>query len=704
MGPLALSLNLFRGLFRGLFLSLFLGACQSALPWQGLPETAGFAVRYEGQAQLSERSLATSIALELEDWRSADFARPYADDAAYSLTQRYADQGFAAAKVNFRIEQEAGQPLLIFEIVEGPRTLLEGFSFPGFQTAGELTGADLESYYEAPRTGLTGRGKQVFVQSKVDALRKTLLNELRGRSFLEAHVGQAQVTFSEDRLQAWVSLELTAGAAYEVRELRYGGSEQELAEAGVDWKSLRQELGASPDEPLPFTPSMVHVLRALLLSELQEAGYPDARVDARVEIDRENPGVILHASATTGPKVHVSSVRIEGRRAGGEPFVKRRLELQAGDLAKASAVRDSISRLYRSGIFRRVSAELEGTGEERELVLNLEERSSREFFVEPGYGSYELLRLRLGFRDRDLWASGRGLRAEVTAAVRSQHALVGLTDPELFGARNAGHLTLDYDRREQPSFTSVASGLGAFVTHDWTDSSRRATTFGYQYRRSILEDVDVVTSEVQDAIDDLSLSGLRLSHREDRRNLPLFPSSGSLLELSSEWGDATLGSDLDYVRLTLAAAKYWPLDSGRVLAAGLRTGLIHSTDGSQTIPLQERFFLGGENSVRSYMESELGPTDSQDNPIGGEAFSLLSLELRQDVGSSGWQLASFMDMGNVVAETSSLEDLDNYGWALGVGVRYLLPVGPVRLDLGWNPDAHEDEDNLVLHLAVGLAF
>lgn len=685
-------------------LVLLLSGCQSALRWQGLPETDGFAVRYEGRAQASLYSLATAIKLELEDWRSADFAPPYADDAAYSLTQRYADQGFASAKVDFSIEQEAGQPLLIFRIVEGPRTELEGFSFPGFEGAGGLTVADLELYYEAPRTGLTGLGTQVYVESKVTALRSTLLSELRGRSFLEARVGKPQITFSEDRRKAWVSLELIPGAPFPVRELRYGGSAEELAQTGVDWDALVQELGGVEGQPLPFSPSMVHVLRARLLSVLQEAGYPDARATAHAEIDRENPGVVLHASATPGQQVHVSSIRIEGRRAGGEPFVARRLDLHVGDLARASLMRNTISRLYRSGLFRRVTAELEGDDEERELVLQLEERPSREMFLEPGYGSYELFRLRLGYRNRDLFASGRSLRTEVTAAVRAQHGLVGLSDPELFGERNAGHLTLDYDRREQPSFTSVATSLGAFVTHDWSASGRRATTFGYQFRRSDLEDVDVVTADVMDALDDISLSGLRLSHRIDRRNLPLFPSSGHLLELGSEWGDSGLGSDLDYVRLTLATAKYWPLGSSRVLAVGMRTGLIQSTDGSQVIPLQERFFLGGENSVRSYMESELGPTDSQDNPIGGEGFSLLSVELRQDLGEGGWQLAGFMDMGNVTPKASDLGSFDDYGWALGTGLRYMLPVGPVRLDLGWNPDANQDEDNLVLHLAVGLAF
>lgn len=685
-------------------LVLLLSGCQSALPWQAMPKTDGFTVRYEGRDQLSAHTLATAIQLELEDWRSADFALPYADDAAYSLVQRYADQGFASAKVDFSIEQRGGQPLLIFRIVEGPRTVLESFSFPDFEEAGGLTSDDLELYYDAPRSGLTGTGKPVYVESKVAALRSTLLGELHGRSYLEARVGEPQVTFSEDRRKAWVSLELMPGAPFSVRGVRYDGSAQELAQTGVDWKALVECLGGAAGQPQPFAPSMVHVLRARLLSELQEAGYPDARVSVRAEFDRENPGVVLHASATPGQRVHVSGIRIEGRRPGGEPFVMRRLDLEEGDLARASLLRNTISRLYRSGLFRRVSADLEGDGEQRELVLRLEERASRELFLEPGYGSYELFRLRLGYRNRDLFASGRGLRTEVTAAVRAQHGLVGLSDPELFGERNAGHLTLDYDRREQPSFTSFATGLGAFVTHDWSASGRRATTFGYQFRRSDLEDVDVVTADVVDALEDISLSGLRLSHRIDRRDLPLFPSSGHLLELGSEWGDGSLGSDLDYVRLTLAATKYWPLSASRVFAAGLRTGMIQSTDGSQVIPLQERFFLGGENSVRSFMESELGPTDSQDNPIGGEAFSLLSMELRQELGEGGWQLAGFMDMGNVAPEASGLGNFDNYGWALGVGVRYLLPVGPVRLDLGWNPDADQDEDNLVLHLAVGLAF
>ena len=107
--------------------------------------------------------------------------------------------------------------------------------------------------------------------------------------------------------------------------------------------------------------------------------------------------------------------------------------------------------------------------------------------------------------------------------------------------------------------------------------------------------------------------------------------------------------------------------------------------------------------MRSFKEQELGPADSFGNPIGGEVTNLFSTELRYHF-TPAVQVALFFDTGNVILDYNDYFDFDDFRSGVGVGVRYLLPIGPLRLDYAINPDPRPGEEEWVLHFAVGLAY
>jgi outer membrane protein assembly factor BamA len=148
---------------------------------------------------------------------------------------------------------------------------------------------------------------------------------------------------------------------------------------------------------------------------------------------------------------------------------------------------------------------------------------------------------------------------------------------------------------------------------------------------------------------------------------------------------------------------FTPLSPRDVFGVSFRTGVIVPVGDSDAIPLQERYFNGGENTVRSFKEDQLGPQDADGDPIGGEAYTVISAELRHTLGGR-LGAAFFFDLGNVQEDASDYFHFDNGGAAVGAGLRYLLPVGPVRLDVGVNPDPGDDDDTWVAHLSVGVPF
>ncbi|HET9482160.1 MAG TPA: outer membrane protein assembly factor, partial [Candidatus Polarisedimenticolia bacterium] len=275
---------------------------------------------------------------------------------------------------------------------------------------------------------------------------------------------------------------------------------------------------------------------------------------------------------------------------------------------------------------------------------------------------------------------------------------VTFSDPWLLGSRFRLDIPVQYLRREEPSFTRRELGTGLNVHREWT--SRFSTVVGYSLRSSASFDLDV-DAPLEDLEADVRIGSVRAEGTYDTRNALFDPRRGHRLDLRIERAAPAFGSQIDFLRLQATASKAFPLGPRFTLAAGVRSGWIEPLGSTDVIPLQERFFNGGENTVRSFRESELGPKDFNGDPIGGEVMNVANLELRYHFARR-WQAAVFYDTGNVALTTSDW--FEDFRAGAGVGLRYILPVGSIRADVGVNPNPRDDEDRAVFHLSIGMAF
>ena len=121
--------------------------------------------------------------------------------------------------------------------------------------------------------------------------------------------------------------------------------------------------------------------------------------------------------------------------------------------------------------------------------MKVTENPSREIFIEPGWGSYELARLKAGYRNLNLFGTGRGFRAEGIAALRHQELEVGINDPFLFGANWFADASAEILRREEPSFDRLSAGIDLTLAREWGNSF--VTSYSYDFRRSEARNVDL---------------------------------------------------------------------------------------------------------------------------------------------------------------------------------------------------------------------
>ncbi|MEQ8764427.1 MAG: outer membrane protein assembly factor BamA [Planctomycetota bacterium] len=622
------------------------------------------------------------------DFDRYGFRRSDVDDAAYELQEFYRREGFPEAIVEYDYAADTREGRARFRIQEGPRVTISEIRFHGNEA---FSNDQLMRFFTGPRRGLLEIGALYFVESQIEGALNAIRSFYYDQGFLEVRIELEDILSGEDETERKLIVGIEEGRRFRLRHYELPDNDLKIELKEID-AALADIVGS------PYSPSLPFQIKTRLEEFYRRRGYADATVSVTPSVDRDEGSVSVDLTIDPGIKVTVREIRIEGNDRTAEGFVRSRLEFEPGRLYDSRDERQSFRRLFDTGLFARVNLTLEGEGPERDLIVSLEEAPSLEVFVEPGFGSYELLRTRAGFRERNLFGRGIGFRVAGLVSFRSEELVVGLTEPRLLGTDLSVDLPVFYKRREEPSFTSQDVGFNVFVTENWTRAFQ--TTIGYGLRTTRVLELKADSPETE--LDDLfDLASLSFRAKLDERDDVFSPATGFLSSGLVEWGDGSLGSELDFWRVTYGHGHYLQLVEGTTLAAGVRTGFITPTNQTEEIPISERFFNGGESTVRAFRESELGPQDARGEPLGGEVYNVLNLELRQLLIEQ-LSVAVFADYGNVALRYNDY--FDGFRLGLGVGLRYLLPIGPIRLDMGINPHKRKNEDAIVWHIAVGMPF
>lgn len=316
--------------------------------------------------------------------------------------------------------------------------------------------------------------------------------------------------------------------------------------------------------------------------------------------------------------------------------------------------------------------------------------------------------------------------------------------PWFFGPLNTFGAGVYFERRSLPDVFVRTAG-GGYLSFARTLGLGESLTFGYRPELTKLETVDgdLIFCQSFVACDDDDIAALRepnwlsplaASYVRDRSNSIFAPSSGHVVRLEAEYAGSPTASDFAYTRLAGDVTDYSTLARGLILAARLRGGWarrLGNADSSLGVHPQKRFFAGGPNSVRGFAQYQLGPKlltidaanrlalpDSLGGagcsaqsindgtcdagpldrgrpdlfdirPVGGALLFEGNLEVRFPVFRDNVRGAAFLDFGQVWADHDAF-DLGELAWTPGIGLRYFSAVGPIRIDIGYNPMRAED--------------
>ncbi|MGD8646680.1 MAG: POTRA domain-containing protein, partial [Desulfobacterales bacterium] len=454
----------------------------------GAAEPKPYKIVFRGNQALSETLLRKAAVDELKAFKKQGQRRSDVDDAAFRMELAYRKAGHAFATVDYQIEQVAGELVVTFTINEGPRVILQKIDISGNAT---ITRPTLLPFFEEGKSGLFGQGKLLFIKSNIESALSQIQDFYISQGYRDVLVGDAQYSFSVDRTQATVAVAIKEGIRYVVHDILIQGDLIPQAEDNL--KKSRQEFIGKP-----YFARRRLILRSRLLEIYGDLGYPNTLVDIKEQQGNEPGKVVLAAAITKGPQVTISEILIRGNDNTRETFIRNRLHLKPGDQFKLNQQQKSFRDLYKTGLFSKVDLQLEKqeNTDQWPLVVTVTEVPAKELYFEPGWGSYELLRLKAGFQEKNLFGTGRLFGLEAIGSAKAQSIVARLSDPWFLNTKIKADLSTFYGRREEPSFTR--KDLGGTLAFTRTLTERVKATGGYGFRMTDVSDID---RDVKDAAD-----------------------------------------------------------------------------------------------------------------------------------------------------------------------------------------------------------
>jgi outer membrane protein insertion porin family len=644
-----------------------------------------------GATAFKEEELRSVLKEEIATIHDFGLTAARADDAAFFLELFYRKHGYAKVNVHYSIE---GGSRLVLDVTEGPQAILSTIDFVGNN---HVPAEKLFEYAVGPtRERYSRLQKELpFVAADIQEGADLVNRYYVGEGYLEATVDAPQFHFSPDGARVDVTIPVHEGRQYFFGNLVFRGNPI------YDPATLRGQMVDLLSQP--YTDHRVDDISRRLQAYYKARGYYAVKVEATGEPEGSVAGhVPVVVVISPGPVYKFGEVNVTGLRRLRPSYVHNRFASLQGKNYSPDVLDEKFRELMRTGLFNvlQINPQPEG-GNYLRLDIAAEEAKAKEFGVSVGYGSYTGGIFGIQFADRDLFGYGRPLVTSIEISQRGYKGEILWDDPHFLESNvelkiRLSALTFDYD------------GYSKFEIGARTEFSYNITK---QYQIGLFASQrhdDIVKASVNHALigdREYFISSLGLFHTLDLRDSPVVPSRGFVFNQTFEVAANGIGSEIEYFRTTARASYFIPF--GRtLLELGARAGVISPLNGNTNditaIPIDERFFNGGSTTVRSFAERDLGPHDRNDYPVGGEFYTIFNVEYTFPLYGE-LQGAVFVDAGNLLpdADNPGLSDM-RYG--IGAGLRYKLPIGPIRLDYGVNPSPREDEDFGAFHFSFGFAF
>jgi len=674
------------------------------------------------------------------------------EDATNRIEELLRSEGYRDASAPHSKDERGGELYITFNVKKGPQYRVGRVDIAGNSS---ISLTELQQH-------LRIRPGQPYSDAALESER-TLIEDVYHRDGFVA--AQARITNESEPetlgaadVAVAIRIAITENARTVVERVRIEGA------SSVAESDLRAALTLQAGRP--FSANALAVDRDVIQLRLANLGYQSATVGTNPGISADGRSADVLFTVREGPRISVDHVLISGNQRTTTATIERELQFKAGQPLGLEQINESQRRLASLGLFRRVRITELAHGDEtkRDVLVSVEEApvttvgygagvegvqlltnnatniASQELQVAPR-AFFEIGRRNLFGKNRSVNLFTRvslsNLQTQTTSRGFGEYRVIGTyREPRIFGTPSDAFLTGTLEQQHRSSFNFARRAFSAELGRRITRTVSVSGT--YQIQRTELFDEQIDPADrvpIDRLFPQVRLSSFASSIVRDTRDDLTDPTDGRFVSANGQIAGRSIGSEVGFAKSYLVGQMFRVIPHAHraVFAGSARVGLatgfprptvdrdangqvILGPDGQPSmitvrdVPASERFFAGGDTTVRGFALDQLGTPATIDKdgfPQGGEGLVIFNAEVRAPV-ARGLGVVGFVDSGNVFEHVSAIS-LINLRGSVGFGVRYKSPIGPIRVDLGFK--LHRDvnaagqrEPLTALHISLGQAF
>lgn len=688
-------------------------------------------IDFVGADSLDDEEIDEAVTLE----RFAILDMGQVTASAEAIRDLYHDEGYFLADVDFEVTTDEDRPDLAtvtFVIKEYAQVQVKRVTLLGNEA---IEDDELQQIMATREGNILSLFTEVgtFKEDDFEEDLQRLTAYYYDQGYVQVQVDMPTIRLSDDKRDLYITVRIDEGPRHSRGEV---GVEGDLL---TDRDELMEMLRLPDETYFRYGALQEDMMR--LSRFYQDAGYANVQVNPLTRIDPETNQVDVSFEINQGQKVRIGRIEVRGNTTTRDLVIRRELAIEEGDWYSASAIERSQARVERLGYFEEVNATTQRTSSAEVVDVHIEvgERPTGTFQLGAGLSSQESFIFQGQVSQENLFGRGQALQLSVQhSAIRTLFNL-RFSEPWLLGTRwqlstdlyNFDYLYQDFERRSTGGSLTMGYPIGELFGLPVGD----ALSASMRYK---LENVDVAPGGITGSqapptsplFEGGLTSSLRLGTNYDTRDNQLFPTDGAYHSASVEVADGSYTlSQNEFVKLDTDLRGYFPVIWNLVLRLNASAGYVANLSQDQPLPIFERYFVGGPETVRGFERFTLGPSQrvpaTRDDPSGrleefhqgGNKQLYLTAELEFPIFAAA-QLRGvfFADAGNAFGEDQPFtlrpdllaDDGEAYADALrtavGLGVRWFSPIGPLRFEWGFPLQRLPGERNMVFDFSITNAF
>jgi outer membrane protein insertion porin family len=653
-------------------------------------------IRIEGNNKIHKDAIKKEMLSVLGDFVDQKRIR----DDLNAIRALYEKKGFSEAGVDHALETDpvTNQAVLRVVINEGTKIRIKDIRVTGNESVGA---GEILKAMRTKKMAWWGWYRSGFLKEEElseDIERIKALYDEHGFSDVEVSTQTEAIGDSGDTV---LKVLIKEGKKYLVGDVNFTGN------AVISTDELLKTI--QMDSGKPFSRRNLRLDVSTIQDLYFDKGYLSSQIRSESIYNDTTDRVDIRYSIVENELTYVDKVLIQGNNKTKDIVIRRELRAYPGESFSGARLKRSKERLYNLGFFEEVKFDTEpgSLPNSRDLLVTVKEQKTGEFSFGGGYSSIDnvigFAQIRQKNFDWQNWknftGAGQdfGVRFEL-GSVR-QNVELSFTEPWVFGYPYSFGFDLyrrDIDRSGSSGyfFDQRKTGGALRLGKEFTEYDKGLLV--YRLEEVKISDIpDDASADLKEEEGKNTTSSLALTLTHDQRDNIFNPTKGFLLSGTAEVAGGPFGGDKDFTKFNGLASTYIKNFGDKVLELKIRGGVADAFGDSEKVPIYERFFIGGANTVRGYRERRIGPRDPGNaEPIGGEAYWVANIE-------ETFTIYPDLIKGAVFFDTGSLEkDIEDFGSGdlfsgVGVGVRIKTPIGPVKIDAGYPLDEIEGESKKI---------